>query len=150
MAQLVVIIGAHFYRSTTHSLCFHYCSLFDECMTPGAPQLTVDPFPNSEGEDAVGNATMFINDSRGLRGVRANCFFVEVLRGGCWLHCFVVTSDLIEEGEELLLDYGKEYWKTMDPLIELIGLPVHSAPLETADADADCRDNLFGRSLDGC
>ena len=76
---------------------------------------------------------MFINDFRGLSGVRANCFFVEVLRNG-WPHCFIVTSDVIEADEELLLDYTEGYWDTMTPLLDLIGLPVLSGPLGTAAA----------------
>jgi hypothetical protein len=95
--------------------------------------LVIDPYPNSEGEAPVGNATMFINDFRGLSGVRANCFFVEVLRSG-WPHCFIVTSDVIEADEELLLDYTEGYWDTMTPLLDLIGLPVLSGPLGTAAA----------------
>ena len=90
--------------------------------------LTIDAFPNSLGEPPVGNATMFINDSRGLKGVSNNCFFVEVTRNG-WPHVFVVTSDHIDAGNELLIDYGKLYWQTMDPFIALMGLKPKSGRL---------------------
>ena len=38
-----------------------------------------------------------------------NCRFVKVLEQG-WPYLFVVSSRAIGAGEELLLDYGDEYW----------------------------------------
>mmetsp|Transcript_30818 Transcript_30818/g.73226 ORF Transcript_30818/g.73226 Transcript_30818/m.73226 type:complete len:496 (-) Transcript_30818:102-1589(-) len=55
-----------------------------------------------------GNALHFINDPIGS-DTPANCEFVEVLSRG-WPLLFAVVVEPIEEGQELLLNYGEGYW----------------------------------------
>jgi len=88
--------------------------------TTGFDHLVIDCYRH-EGGPHHGNETMFINDPRGLPRKSkqrrqlsgANCMFVEILHRG-WPFAFVVATQDIREGEELLVEYGSEYWTAME------------------------------------
>ena len=86
---------------------------------PPGPLLALDGYDG-------GGLACFINDFRpnpyrdpattaalaqaGAQGSAApNCRFVKVLEQG-WPYLFVVSNRTLRAGEELLLDYGDEYW----------------------------------------
>ena len=59
----------------------------------------------------VGNEMRYINDSRNT-GRSINVQFILAWIGGC-LHLFVVSVVDIKKDEELLIDYGAEYWSVL-------------------------------------
>ncbi|EIE22308.1 hypothetical protein COCSUDRAFT_56002 [Coccomyxa subellipsoidea C-169] len=62
------------------------------------------------------NCLALINDPRGFPGGKmANVMSVQVLDCATGqLHLFIITKRPVKAGEELLLDYGKNYWENMD------------------------------------
>lgn len=59
----------------------------------------------------VGNEMRYINDSRNT-GRPVNVQFILAWVGGS-LHLFVVSVADIRKGEEILIDYGEEYWEVL-------------------------------------
>lgn len=60
----------------------------------------------------IGNEMRYINDSRNT-GKPVNVQFILAWIGGC-LHLFVVSIADIKKGEEILIDYGEEYWSVLE------------------------------------
>ena len=75
--------------------------------------LVIDAFDPSGNHH--GNQTMLINDPRGLPDFETalNCEFIEVTWRG-WPYIFVATTRDVAAGEELLIEYGEEYWENME------------------------------------
>lgn len=60
----------------------------------------------------IGNEMRYINDSRNT-GKPVNVQFILAWIGGC-LHLFVVSVSDIKKDEEILIDYGEEYWDVLN------------------------------------
>jgi len=58
----------------------------------------------------AGNETRFINDFRGHPQGRPNCCFSQTYVAGRPALMVVVTQD-VQEGDELLVDYGEAFWQ---------------------------------------
>ena len=71
------------------------------------------PSNESIGIDSInyGNETRFINDYRGINDI-PNTKIVSTVVGGISRILFVVIED-IATFEEILTDYGEEYWEAM-------------------------------------
>lgn len=61
------------------------------------------------------NAMAAINDYRGYGRKGASVFFREVMINS-WRHLFVTALEDIKPGEELLADYGQQYWDSKQEL----------------------------------
>jgi len=78
-----------------------------------------DPYGDGyllDGEDHFNEGSL-INDSRwslageeDARHRRQNVVFLEVAVNG-WPHTFIVTTRDVKKGEELLIDFGPDYWE---------------------------------------
>lgn len=69
------------------------------------------PFGPDSGEvDAVeyGSVARFMNHS-----THPNCLFKRVLLGGL-IRVLCCTAQLVNEGEELTLNYGSSYWRARE------------------------------------
>lgn len=55
----------------------------------------------------AGNEIRFVNHSH----LHANAVFLSVFHGGLW-HVIIIADREIQAGEQILFDYGYEYWST--------------------------------------
>ncbi|CAL8466238.1 g5774 [Coccomyxa elongata] len=64
----------------------------------------------------AGNCLSLINDARGFRPRKQpNASFIQTHdRATSELHIFLVTKRTIKKGQEILLDYGEDFWQSMD------------------------------------
>jgi SET domain-containing protein len=58
----------------------------------------------------------YANDARGItrvKGLKNNAEYVTEGR-----RCFIESTRFIKKGEEILVDYGKEYWKLISKILK--------------------------------
>ena len=67
----------------------------------------------------VGNDIMYINDC-GRDNTTPNCCFVEVVLYGKYPMIFCMTVRDLNAGDELLIEYGDQYWEHVDDLFARI------------------------------
>ena len=79
--------------------------------------LVIDCF---DKQTPYGNVTMYVNDPKGS-GRKSNCLFVEVEYRG-WPYVLLVSTREMRDSEELLVDYGAEYWNGQKTIKDFLGL----------------------------
>jgi hypothetical protein len=117
----VVRSNSYAYKFTPHEQGVVACTLRE--LHEREATLVVQPFPR------FGNKLMAINDRRGSR-VQSNVKFVEFIHMGFPAVAYIATRR-IEANEELLADYGQQYWSAQGAVEDVIGAPLRQFKIES-------------------